>query len=186
MNVYLKVDGLDEVKLQFESLPAKLRKQIVLNSLRKAAVIVRDAARTKVPVINPFADAVLRGVRKPGTVKRAISVRVSKRDRRAGDVGIFINVRPAKKGQRGNKSPTDPFYWRWINFGWNPAANATGGRSRAGRRQRSALVAQGQRAVSGARFLEEGVKQLPQVATRFGREVGPQIQRLNVKRGLST
>jgi HK97 gp10 family phage protein len=55
--------------------------------------------------------------RKPGTVKQAIRVRTSKADRRAGDVGVFVNVRPAKAGQRGAKNPNDPFYWRWLEFG---------------------------------------------------------------------
>jgi hypothetical protein len=34
--------------------------------------------------------------RKPNTVKQAIRVRTSKADRRAGDVGVFVNVRPAR------------------------------------------------------------------------------------------
>ena len=34
--------------------------------------------------------------RAPGTVKKAIRVRTSKVATRAGDVGVFVNVRPAK------------------------------------------------------------------------------------------
>ena len=48
---------------------------------------------------------------------------------------MFVNVRPAKSGARGAKSATDPFYWRFLEFGTKkmsarsflrPAANRLG------------------------------------------------------------
>ena len=79
--------------------------------------------------------------RKPGTVRDAIRVRTSKRDRKEGNVGVFVNVRPLpgnkytrttvnslfrgqvhgwalkKKSERGAHNPNDPFYWRFLEFG---------------------------------------------------------------------
>jgi hypothetical protein len=44
-------------------------------------------------------------------------VRTSKADKKDGNVGVFVNVKPAKSGQRGAKSRDDPYYWRWLEFG---------------------------------------------------------------------
>ena len=77
---------------------------------------VRDVAKRNAPVMT-LGTSLNAPYRKPGTVKQAIRVRTSKADRRAGDVGVFVNVRPAKAGQRGAKNPNDPFYWRFLEFG---------------------------------------------------------------------
>jgi HK97 gp10 family phage protein len=77
---------------------------------------VRNAARRSAPVLRA-GTALKAPYRKPGTVRDAIRVRTSKADRKAGDVGVFVNVRPAKAGARGAKNPNDPFYWRWLEFG---------------------------------------------------------------------
>lgn len=137
----VKIDGLEEAKAMLRSIPTKLRKRALRNALAAGARVVRDAARKSAPVISPSATAVAKGYRNPGTVRDAIVVRTSKKARKAGDVGVFVNVRPAKgakykttttKGllggkrrtrtlvrssQRGAKVPTDPFYWRFLEFG---------------------------------------------------------------------
>jgi len=95
--------------------------------------------------------------RTPGTVRKAIAVRTSKLARRKGDVGVFVNVRPAKKGARGAKSKTDPFYWRWLEFGT--------------------------RFMRSVGFLQAAAKQLPQALAVFSREIGPQIAKLNNPKG---
>jgi HK97 gp10 family phage protein len=74
-------------------------------------------------------------------VRDAIRVRTSKTARKAGDVGVFVNVKPlpgnkyksftkenlfrgtvrgyalVKKTERGANNPNDPFYWRFLEFG---------------------------------------------------------------------
>lgn len=110
----VKVTGIPDLRAQLRSIPQKLRKRALRTALAAGARVVRDEARRLAPVISASAPAVLKGYRKPGTVRRAIAVRTSKLARRSGDVGVFVNVRPAKRGQRGAKNPNDPFYWRWL------------------------------------------------------------------------
>jgi len=108
----VEIRGLEELKAALLELGPKLRKRAVRNALAAAARIIRDAARAGAPMLktpNQF--------RRAGTVRNAISVRNSKVARRAGDIGVFVNVRPAKGAARGAKSPTDPYYWRWLEFG---------------------------------------------------------------------
>lgn len=120
-----KITGLDDIKEALSGIVPKLRKRALRNALAAGGRIIRDAARAAAPVISPSSLAVVKGYRKPGTVKKAISVRTSKLARRSGDVGVFVNVRPAKGANRGGKNPNDPFYWRWLGrFGFLDAGAA--------------------------------------------------------------
>lgn len=110
----VEVKGLEELKRKFLEIPKALRRRVLMNALRAGARLVRDEAKRNAPLLQNPMDAPFRT---RGTVKNAIRVRTSKADRRAGNVGVFVNVKPAPKGQRGAKSPTDPFYWRWLEFG---------------------------------------------------------------------
>jgi hypothetical protein len=179
-----KITGLDDVREALRSIPDKLRKRALLNALRTGARLVQRAARSATPTLslaNAFSLAMYRrGQRKPGTLKRAISVRTSKMSKRRGDVGVFVNVRPASRGKRGANSAHDPFYWRWINWGWNPASNATGGMGSAGARVRRGMNKAGtaKRRI-GARFLEAGAAQLQAAFDAFKAAIGPAIEKLN-------
>ena len=112
----VQVKGLDDLKRKLEQLPKAMRMRVLRNALAAGAREVRDDARRNAPVLT-LGTTLKAPYRKPGTVKKAIAVRTSRADRKAGDVGVFVNVRPAKKGQRGAKSKNDPFYWRWLEFG---------------------------------------------------------------------
>lgn len=172
-----KVTGIPELKQALRELPQKLRVRALRNALAAGARVVQRAARAATPVISAAAPAVLRGRRRPGTVRKAISVRTSRVARAAGNVGVFVNVRPAKGAkfktttttvlglrvkqrrqvrgsQRGANSPDDPFYWRFLNFG-----TRTGTRPFA--------------------FLEAGVARLGDALRVFTERIGPQIQKLN-------
>lgn len=147
-----KVLGLPELRAALLSVPEKLRRRPLRNALGAAGRVVRDEARSAAPVL----QVARRGVpRKPGTVRKAISVRTSKVARRAGDVGVFVNVKPAKKGQRGARSPNDPFYWRFLEFGTVK--------------------------MSPRPFLQAGAKKLDQALEAFKKAIGPAIERLNRK-----
>ena len=122
------ITGLTEAIATLKALPDKLRKRALRNALAAGARLVRDAAKAEAPVLSANDPAVRKGWRKPGTLRKAIALRTSKVSRKRGAVGVFVNVRPAKgvkfkggkqvKGsQRGAKNPSDPYYWRFVEFG---------------------------------------------------------------------
>lgn len=170
-----KVQGIPDLKRELAALPDKLRKQALRTALAAGARVVRDEARRRAPVIDSNDPKVRLGFRKPGTVRNAISVRTSKRDRRAGNVGVFVNVRPAKSGQRGAKNPNDPFYWRWLEFG-RKARRFVAKRKGAGRFARRALRTVGP--MRAALFLSSAASALPRALQVFISKAGPAIQRL--------
>lgn len=114
MAVEVKVDGLNDLVQKLRELAPAMRKRVLRNALSAGARVVRDEAKRNVPVLNASMKA---PYRKPGTVRAAIRVRASKVTRRSGDIGVFVNVKPAKSTARGAKSHTDPFYWRFLEFG---------------------------------------------------------------------
>lgn len=130
-----KLLGFDDLAAKLRAIPGAMRKKVIRNALAAGARPVRDVARQHAPVLSKAVP-----YRTPGLVRKSIVVRTSKTAKQAGDVGVFINVRPAKGakfktvtsrvvglkvrqrvqtrgGQRGAKSPLDPFYWRFLEFG---------------------------------------------------------------------
>lgn len=180
--VTAKVQGLPDLKAALLAIPRELRRRALRNALAAGARLVQRAARANAPVIKASDPAVRQGRRKPGTMRKAISVRTSKIAKRAGDVGVFVNVRPAKKGQRGGRNPLDPFYWRWQEFGWNPASASTMGRGSRGKRFRRSAhrFAPGLKRVPGVAFLRKSARMLGQALQVFIQKIGPQIQKFNV------
>ena len=114
MDGEVKLHGLDDLITKLREIPSALRRRVLRNALAAGARVVRDDARRSAPVLSGAARA---PYRKPGTVRNAIRVRTSKQARRVGDVGVYVNVRPAKGGNRGAKNANDPYYWRWLEFG---------------------------------------------------------------------
>lgn len=122
----LNIQGLEDIKKKLAEIPRALRRSVLKKALTAGARIVRDEARRNAPTLkSPRVN------RKPGTLRKAIVVRTSKLDTKDGNVGVFVNVRPAKgaifkkgvlvKGsQRGKDSPNDPYYWQWLEFGRKP------------------------------------------------------------------
>ena len=199
--VELKITGLAELRATLLSLPDKLRRRALRTALAAGARIVRDEARSRAPVLSTPSKT-----RKPGTVRDAITVRTSKLAKRAGDVGVFVNVRPAKgagfsggkivrASQRGAKSVNDPYYWRWLEFGrtGRAASGAVGARrvvrrasdkSRVGGlfrhvRSRKARPAVG--ALPAIGFLQAGAARLGDALRKIEQVLGPMVQKLNNK-----
>ena len=110
----VKIEGFDELAKKLRELVPAMRKRVIRNALSAGARLVRDDAKRNAPVLSASAKA---PYRQPGTLKKAIRVRSSKQARRASDIGVFVNVKPAKSGLRGAKSNSDPFYWRFLEFG---------------------------------------------------------------------
>ena len=117
--VFIRLEGVDEIKRALQAMPAKIRARAVRAALRKAAMIIRQDAKARTPVLQmrvPY--------RTPGTVKRRISVRNSKFARQAGDEGVFVGVKPLRGkadtrryGKASAKNPNDPYYWHFVEFG---------------------------------------------------------------------
>jgi len=192
------VTGIPDLKEALRSIVPKLRVRALRNALAAGARIVQKAARAAAPIISSSSLAVRKGYRKPGTLRQAISVRTSKVARAAGDVGVFVNVRP-KRGALGPKTmriqiykqrgrlvsrgqmrassrynPDDPFYWRWLEFGWNPS---DGNNSLAAKRARRKVA--GARTRNGFKFLQKGASKLPEALAAFVAKIGPAIEKLN-------
>lgn len=177
-----RVQGVADLTQALRDLTPKLRVRALRNALAAGARIFRDDARRLAPVISASSSAVRRGWRKPGTLKRAIVVRTSKRDRRAGNVGVFVNVRPAKAGNRGAKNPNDPFYWRWVEFGWNHAL-ASDGAGNIGKRARRRLLRTGAaKRTPGVAFLRRASDKHAEALRKIEQTLGPQIRKLNMSK----
>lgn len=151
-DIGFNVRGLGDLKQALLSIPSKLRRRVLRNALAAGARVVRDEARARAPVMNPMA-ARKAPHRTPGLLRKSIAVRTSKVARRRGDVGVFVNVKPAKAGQRGARSKLDPFYWRWQEFG--------------------------ARGLAGKAFLQAGAKRLTQALQVITDQIGPQLRKLN-------
>ena len=136
-NGTVRLQGFDDLAAKLRAITPALRKRVLRNALAAGARLVRDDARRNVPVLSPSVRA---PYRTPGLLKKSLVVRTSKDARKAGDVGVFVNVRPAKgakyktttgrvlglkvrsrslvrASQRGAKSKLDPFYWKFVHFG---------------------------------------------------------------------
>ena len=116
----IKIEGMAELVDVLRTVTPRLRKRAILNSLRAAGRLIRDIAaadrRADANTANPVSQ-----YRRHGTVAAAIAVRTSRVAAAAGDIGVFINVRPLKTGG-GAHNPNDPFYWRFLEFGTKFAA----------------------------------------------------------------
>lgn len=155
--VFIKLQGFEQTRATLRALPDKLRKKVLMSSLRKAARVVQRYARQYVPVLKAPAK-----YRTKGLLKRRIAVRESRESRQQGNLGVFVNIKPAdrakyatdtvsigrvkikqrrlvKASQRGARSPNDPFYWRFVEFGTRrmPAVSFIG---KAGERLDEALA----------------------------------------------
>ena len=124
--VNLKVDGLEPLKAELAKLAPEMRKGPANRALRAGAKPVLERAFAETPILP--ADVFKRGkmIRRAGTLRRALKIRASKDVNRTGDVGVFVDIKPLKKGaiqafkeatgRRGSDNPDDPFYWRWVHF----------------------------------------------------------------------
>jgi HK97 gp10 family phage protein len=176
--VSAKIEGLDDLRRVLAEIPRDLRKKVILSALRKAARVPLQKARQTVPVMDATAAA-KNPYRTAGLLKKRLMVRTSKQARRSGNLGVFINVRPAdgakwkrqkvktlfgtkttatktKASQRGAYSPNDPFYWRFVEFGTKK--------------------------MKARPFIQPAADTLPQALEVFKAEVIPQINKFNSRK----
>lgn len=96
-----------------------MRRGMLRKALRAGARLVQRTAASPgvVPILSKPVYKHGRMVRRPGTLQRNILIRRSRDAEQDGDVGVFVNVKPARGALRGANSPEDPFYWRFVHFG---------------------------------------------------------------------
>lgn len=174
-----RLTGLDDLERALRELPESIRRRKLRAALAAGGRIVRDAAKGAAPVLR-------RAVRHrtPGLLRDRVAVRTSKRDAAtAGQVGIFINVRPAKGAARGANSKGDPYYWRFVEFGRRAGVTKrrqAGGVVSTGLLNRRRTVRVG--AMPAAGFLARSSAQLPAALAASERSLGRQIKALNGRR----
>lgn len=164
IDVQLKVTGVEEFGAILREIPVKLKRRALRNALAAGARLVRDAARMNRRTSSAGSPLTGNDFRnyKRGSVMRAINVRTSKIATRAGDVGVFVNVRPLKRGAAGDKTklgragranPNDVYYWRWIEWGT--------------------------KFMTARPFLTPAAGKLTDALRKFEQVLGPQLEKLN-------
>lgn len=113
---FLQIKGYEEFLAKLRELPNVLKRKYLRPSLVAGAKVVQAAAVESTPRLKAPVYRQGKMIRKPGLLKERIKVRTSKEATRAGNVGVFVNVKPAAEGQRGKYSPFDPFFWRFVSF----------------------------------------------------------------------
>ena len=181
-DILLRLNGVDELNSALRAIPDVLRKRVLRNALAEGARVIRNAAKAAAPVLRFPSKR-----RKPGTIRENITVRTSKTARKAGDVGVFVGVRPLrgartrKLGIAGASNPNDPYYWWWQEFGWTPGVR----RPKAAGSNRRQIRVKSSR-VAGKRFLTNaGQSAGPAAIDTFMKAVVPQIEKLNAKGALN-
>ena len=153
----VEILGIEKLKFALENVEKKLRTKAVKDALKLGAVPVAKQMRKNVPILNFKKSKSKTKTRTRGLVRRSIKIRTSSVDRRKKDIGVFVNVKPAPKDQRGAKSKTDPFYWKFINYGWSP-----GNRKKTTKRKKARTVKAPLYSIRGIKFIESGATKLPE------------------------
>ena len=114
---FLTIKGFDEFVAKMRELPKALARKYVRPSLLAGANVVKDAVVAATPVLRGKIPTYKgKPTRTRGLLKKSIKVRTSKQATRDGNVGVFVNVKPAAEGQRGKYSPFDPFFLAFREF----------------------------------------------------------------------
>lgn len=151
----VEILGIEKLKFALENVEKKLRTKAVKDALKLGAVPVAKQMRKNVPVLKTRKSKTKTRTR--GLVRSSIKIRTSSIDRRKKDIGVFVNVKPAPKSQRGARSKTDPFYWKFINYGWSP-----GNRKKTTKRKKARTVKAPLYSIRGVKFIESGATKLPE------------------------
>jgi HK97 gp10 family phage protein len=120
----MHVSGLSELKRALSELPNRVATKQLRAAVLSGAVIVRDAAKIIAPIST---GPVATGHPPPGTLRRAIYMARSNRDRGPGKEVAHVFVRQAPNGSAGKKGvkkygKLDAYYWRWVEFGTSKMA----------------------------------------------------------------
>jgi HK97 gp10 family phage protein len=110
-----QIEGLGDLKRSLAELTNDLKRKVIRAGLRDAAAPIAKQARENAPVLKKPAT-----YRLPGTLKRSIITKASKRfNGQNGEIGVYVAVHKRKGlgGKASARNPFDPFYWRFQEFG---------------------------------------------------------------------
>lgn len=120
------ISGTAELSAALRDLAPRLRRGPALKALRAGAQPVLERAIAETPILDKPVYRNGRMIRRPGTLRRSLTVRTSKDTAKDGNVGVFVNYKPLERsaivafkndtGRRGADNPDDNFYWRWVIF----------------------------------------------------------------------
>ncbi len=124
MDEAIKITGLKETQKALYQYGQKVGDFVIYKALFAGANLVKKRTAALAPVYN---GPVKKGV-KPGTLRKGFRVKKSKihSGKFSSDlIGVYLTL---KKG-KGRKDPSDPFYGRWLELGWNTRGKAATNRS---------------------------------------------------------
>lgn len=121
--VTVKVEGLRELHRRMAQLAPNVAAKHLRAATTGAAVVVRDAIKQRAP---QYTGSVAAGHPPPGTLKRAIAIRRSKRGSTKSRAHYEVFVRHWGRSGKTKKqtaagvaaySKYDAYYWRFVEFG---------------------------------------------------------------------
>lgn len=169
---FIRLKGVDDLKLALRDLDRSMRRKVLKAALRSAARVIQSDAKSRAPVLQMPTPR-----RVPGTVKRSIVVRASKLARRKNMLGVYVTVK-ASKARVKKDGRQDPFYFRFLEEGWIPRGPGRG--LRGSDRKKRAVRAQDTGRKVQRPFLGPALQAKSQAAVQaFEREVLPAIAKYN-------
>lgn len=146
--VVTKVVGLPEFTSRIRALKSDTQTKVIRSGGLAAANVFKRDAVANAPVLQP--NGRFNRARRPGALKAAIYASRSRTKSTPGKEVFVVSVR-----ERGKKSSSGAFYWRWVEAGHlarGPGRRIKGGfRSKA--LQRARYKARGDKFVPGRKFI---------------------------------
>lgn len=172
MAEFQHVTGLPELKARLEQLPREIAAKVLRHAVATGARVVRDEAVARAPI-----GANRRGIAAPGTLRRAIVVKLVRELTNDEQVEYIVAVR---QGKRQQKYGRDAFYARFVEFGHRIVPRAARSSARGLRHRRIEAKIRGGGFVPPHRFLGPAFDASAQRAlSAIVDEIGAGITRLD-------
>lgn len=105
-DLQINIQGLRELRGKLALLPDRVTKNVVRQSLRVGANIIKKQAQENAPV-------------RTGNIRRGFRIANSKVHNAPPEIGIFLVIKKNKKSRGGRADPNDPFYARFVEDGYH-------------------------------------------------------------------
>jgi len=117
MSASIKLEGVDNLLKNLKMLKSDVQLKTARAAGRKAAVVIRDAARENAARIDDSETA-------ENIAKNIVVKQVTKELKTSGDVKFVVGVQGGAASRKGNESNPggNTSYWRFIEFGTSKVA----------------------------------------------------------------